>query len=76
MKNRIQRTNAIGFSEWIHMPESGFVIVETFGTMVILLRKRMSCTFVSTIVYASLLNQNRMIVMSHEPRRQLAFCWY
>jgi len=47
------------------MPESRFVIVETFGTVVVLLIMHMSCTFVPTTVRASSLNQNRLVVMVH-----------
>ena len=65
MKKRIQCTNTIGFSEWMQMPESGFIIAETFDTVVVLLSKHMSCTFVPTTVHPTMLNHDRMIVMGH-----------
>lgn len=65
MKNRIQCTNAVGISQWMQMSESGFVIAEMFGTVIVLISKHMCCTFVPTKVRANLLNQNRMVVMGH-----------
>jgi len=65
MKNRIQCNTEVWINAWMQMPESGFLIAEMFGTVVVFSSKHMSCTFVPTIVRANLLNQNRMVVMGH-----------
>jgi len=65
IKNRIQCTHDIGFSEWMQMSESGFLIAETFGTVVVLISNHMYCTFVSTTVRVNLLTQNRMVVIGN-----------
>lgn len=65
IKNRIQDTDFVGVDKWMQMPESGFIIAETFGTMVVLISKQICCTFVPTTVRVNLMNENRMVVMGY-----------